>query len=209
MAVFALVMLETGVGDEVTLVGGVFLLVLAMVLAWLSTHVAENGDHMIGAIISGGTPLVGLGDSDPYRRATPSADPIEPQPTTHSQEDKPEDEDPGLGTAGGEDVTLEDSPGPAGPTVSGAVDQHLDIQGLHKRTPVASPASAPGVTSTPVSSEENQHTETGRKSTETEQMTTSCSSTTAIEITVRLKFLNDTEELAVVRPEDTIGLLTR
>lgn len=207
MAVFALVMLETGVGDEVTLVGGVFLLVLAMVLAWLSTHVAENGDHMIGAIISGGTPLVRLGDSDPYRRATPSADPIEPQPSTHSQEDKPEDEDPGLGTAGVEDVSLEDSPGPAGSTVSGAVDQHLDIQGLHKRTAVASPASAPGVTSTPVSSEKNQHTEKGRKS--TEETTTSCSSATAIDITVRLKFLNDTEELAVVKPEDTIGLLTR
>ena len=28
-------------------------------------------------------------------------------------------------------------------------------------------------------------------------------------ITVRLKYLNDTEELAVLRPHDTVGLLKR
>lgn len=205
MAVCALAMLEEGFGDEVTLIGGVFLLVLAMVLAWLSTHVAENGDHMIGTIISGvaSVPLVGLGNSDPYRRATASSDPVEPQPPTHLV-DKPEDEASGLGSAGGgEDASLEDATGPTGPAVS-AVDQHLDIQGLHKRTVAQSPASTPIPFSLP--SEESQDTERGKH---TGGTTTTSSSSSAADIKVRLKFLNDTEELATLRPQDTIGLLKR
>ncbi|KAG5280321.1 hypothetical protein AALO_G00087740 [Alosa alosa] len=198
MAVFALMMLEEGVGDEVTLVGGVLLLALAMVLAWLSTHVAENGDHMMGTIIS---PLVGLGNADPYSRSAPSADPVEPEPTTHSQEDKPEDEDSGLDSAGGEDSSLDDASGPA---VSGVVDQHLDIQGLHKRTVV--PSSPVSAIPSSLPSEECLDTEKGKP---TEGMTTSSSSSaTATDITVRLKFLNDTEELAVLGPQATVGLLT-
>lgn len=179
MAVSALAMLEEGVGDEVTLVSGVFLLVLAMVLAWLSTHVAENGEHMAGAFSLGGA-SVPLGP-DPYRGTNSSSDPAEPQTTTQPQEEKSEDEDSEQDTS--EEMSLENAAELAAPTVS-SLDEHLDIQGLHKRTVV-------------VNGQKPESRTTG----ETLQ------SSSASDIRVRLKLLNDTEKVISLSPNDTIGLL--
>ncbi|KAJ8364450.1 hypothetical protein SKAU_G00132810 [Synaphobranchus kaupii] len=126
MAVCALTMLD-GVGDEVTVAGGAVLLALALILAWLSTHVAERGDHILGTILTAGAhvSLIGLGGGDAYIGGPSSSDASEPQPASHSQEDKPDDEDPGpdVGEATGD-----------GEGASGAnVDQLLNIQGLRKR----------------------------------------------------------------------------
>ncbi|KAJ8284342.1 hypothetical protein COCON_G00031920 [Conger conger] len=187
MAVCALTMLD-GVGDEVTVAGGAVLLALALVLAWLSTHVAERGDHILGTILTAGAhvSLIGLGGGDAYIGGSSSPDASEPQPASHSPEDKPDDEDPGpeVGEATG------DGEGASGPNV----DQLLNIQGLRKR--------AAGTPSKPCTL---QAEETEGEVEEKEAANESPDQVTVI--TVRLKFLNDTEELAVLRPQDTVGLL--
>ncbi|KAG7492157.1 hypothetical protein MATL_G00012290 [Megalops atlanticus] len=187
MAVCALTMLD-GVGDEVTVAGGAVLLALALILAWLSTHVAERGDHILGTILTAGAhvSLIGLGGGDAYMGGPSSPDAPEPQPASHSQEDKPEDED--LGQEGGE--ATGDGEGASG----AGIDQLLNIQGLRKRA-----AATAGKSNPPHADEQEEQEE------EKEEVARTPGQVAAI--TVRLKFLNDTEELATLRPQDTVGLL--
>uniref|UniRef100_A0A8C6UN08 Transmembrane and ubiquitin-like domain containing 2 n=1 Tax=Neogobius melanostomus TaxID=47308 RepID=A0A8C6UN08_9GOBI len=154
MAVCALTMLD-GIDDEVAAAGGVFLLLLALIVAWLSTHVADRGDHILGTILTVGAhaSLIGLGGHDSYSGPTPS----------QSQENKPEERgtDRGDGEGAGE-----------GAEVAGS-DALLDIR--TKQQHVSPLTSDPPPTTTAIS--------------------------------VRLKFLNDTEEVAVLEPQDTVGVL--
>lgn len=155
----ALSMLD-GLGDEATALGGVLILLLALVLAWLSTHVAERGDHILGTILTVGAhaSLIGLGGHDGYAVTPSGSESGEQQSDETTDEDKQEDdEEEG---DGGEEL--------------------LDIQGGRKKM------SREGET------EVTEDDEDERAS-----------------ITVRLKFLNDTEELAVLKPQDTVGVLKR
>ncbi|XP_035262395.1 transmembrane and ubiquitin-like domain-containing protein 2 isoform X2 [Anguilla anguilla] len=189
MAVCALTMLD-GVGDEVTVAGGAVLLALALILAWLSTHVAERGDHILGTILTAGAhvSLIGLGGGDAYIGGPSGPDASEPPPASRPQEDKPDDEDPDAGEAAGE-----------GEGASGAnVDQLLNIQGLRKRAAGAGSKPRPSPADKPEEEEEEEENEEGEADRSPKQVTA---------ITVRLKFINDTEELAVLRPQDTVGLL--
>lgn len=166
MAVCALTVLD-GLGEEATALGGVVVLFLAVVLAWLSTHVADRGDHILGTILTVGAhaSLIGLGGHDSYASSPPSSEPSE-QPDEEPTEEEKQEEGEGR-PDGGEDV-----PG----------EELLDIQGGRKK----------------VSYVQGDENEEGMEE-ESEDDATS--------ITVRLKFLNDTEELAVLRPQDTVGLL--
>ncbi|XP_067229218.1 transmembrane and ubiquitin-like domain-containing protein 2 [Chanodichthys erythropterus] len=166
MAVCALTVLD-GLGEEATALGGVVVLFLAVVLAWLSTHVADRGDHILGTILTVGAhaSLIGLGGHDSYASSPPSSEPSE-QPDEEPAEEEKQEESEGR-PDGGEDV-----PG----------DELLDIQGGRKK----------------VSFAQGEENEEGMEE-ESEDEGTS--------ITVRLKFLNDTEELAVLRPQDTVGVL--
>lgn len=103
MAVCALTMLG-GMEDEVTAAGGVLLLALALALAWLSTHVADRGDHILGTILTVGAhaSLIGLGGHDSYSGGSPSADAPEQQTPPPSQENKPDDGEPGTERGEGE-----------------------------------------------------------------------------------------------------------
>lgn len=60
------VTLIEGVGNEVMVVAGVVVLILALVLAWLSTYVADSGSNqLLGAIVSAGdTSVLHLGHVD-------------------------------------------------------------------------------------------------------------------------------------------------
>ncbi|XP_048064027.1 transmembrane and ubiquitin-like domain-containing protein 2 [Megalobrama amblycephala] len=166
MAVCALTVLD-GLGEEATALGGVVVLFLAVVLAWLSTHVADRGDHILGTILTVGAhaSLIGLGGHDSYASSPPSSEPSE-QPDEEPAEEEKQEESEGR-PDGGEDV-----PG----------EELLDIQGGRKK----------------VSFVQGEENEEGMEE-ESEDEGTS--------ITVRLKFLNDTEELAVLRPQDTVGVL--
>lgn len=206
MAVCALTMLD-GMEDEVTAAGGVLLLALALVLAWLSTHVADRGDHILGTILTVGAhaSLIGLGGQDSYSAGPPGADAPEQQAAPPSQENKPDDSEPAgseRGESEGEGGAGEGAAAGAGP------DLLLDIQSkqagrLHQ-------------------SEEEEEEEEGETEDEDEedveeaddgldhedQTVTKCTPASASDsggISVRLKFLNDTEEVAVVEPQDTVG----
>lgn len=190
-----------GVGDEVTVLCGIVFLLLALVLAWLSTHVADRSDQIFGTIVTtGNTSLVRLSSVERYvaNAAAPEAD--EAQSASAPAEQKPEEEnDSGLGA----------SPGNNGPTneqvpVEGAsgltdanIDPLLNIQGLRKRTSTSGISTDEGLDPAML---ENCNART---------LTVDSVEEGEGQIKVRLKFLNDTEEVARVKPEDTIGFLKR
>ncbi|XP_010872509.1 transmembrane and ubiquitin-like domain-containing protein 2 [Esox lucius] len=186
MAVCALTM--DGLGDEVTAAGGVFLLILALVLAWLSTHVADQGDHILGTILTVGAhaSLIGLGGNDSYNGGPPSADNPEQQTPTPTQENKPEEGEPG---------SERDGEGNGEGTAGAGVDLLLNIQGKkpHRYQPDDED-----------DDDDEEEEDDYEEEEKVQELSTKVSCTS---ITVRLKFLNDTEEVAVLRPQDTVGLL--
>ncbi|XP_032393008.1 transmembrane and ubiquitin-like domain-containing protein 2 [Etheostoma spectabile] len=203
MAVCALTMLD-GMGDEVTAAGGVFLLVLALVFAWLSTHVADRGDHILGTILTVGAhaSLIGLGGPDSYSGGSASADTPEQQAPPPSQENKPDDGEPGTERGEGEET---------GEGAEGVrTDFLLDIQSKQ-------PQAGRMHTSDDEEEEEEEEEEEDELEEEDKKIikhipvlsSTICpiTTTTSASISVRLKYLNDTEDVAVVDPEDTVGVL--
>ncbi|KAM8844178.1 transmembrane and ubiquitin-like domain-containing protein 2 [Spinachia spinachia] len=201
MAVCALTMLD-GMEEEATAAGGVLLLVLALVFAWLSTHVADRGDHILGTILTVGAhaSLIGLGGHDGYGAGSPTADSSEQQAPPPSQENKPDDSEPGPERGDGE------APGEA--TDGVRTDLLLDIQ-----------SKQPQVGRLHTSDDEEEEEEEDDDDDEElgvedkniikhmPVLTGIISPTTDHSISVRLKYLNDTEEVAVVEPQDTVGVL--
>ncbi|CAB1342134.1 unnamed protein product [Coregonus sp. 'balchen'] len=188
MAVCALTM--DGMGDEVAAVSGVLLLVLALALAWLSTQVADRGDHILSTILTVGAhaSLIGLGVHDSYGGGPPSADTPEQQTSPPSQENKPEE-----GEAGSE---REDGEGTGEGTAGTGVDLLLNIQGKKPQRYQLD------------DDDEDDEEEDDEDDYEEEEKVQKLSPVVSCtSITVRLKFLNDTEEVAVLRPQDTVGLL--
>lgn len=175
-----------GVGDEVTVVAGVVVLSMALVLAWLSTYVADGSSHLLGTIVAtGDSSVIHLSPIERYVGNSVSEQ-SEPQGATEGTEEKAE-----------EGPAADPGPGPAaeqGASSSGAeatLDRLLDIQGLPQRA-----FSADAV------SQENQRVSQAVPVVEESEPNSGF-------IKVRLKFLNDTEEVATVKPEDTIGILKR
>ncbi|KAM3923841.1 transmembrane and ubiquitin-like domain-containing protein 2 [Leptodactylus fuscus] len=205
-----------GLGDEVTVVVGIFILLLALILAWLSTYVAEGNDPLLGSLIPAGRrePLIGLSNPVPPSPEPPR--PVEPQV------EKPEEGEQGQG--GEQDTDSENS----------TLDQMLDIQGVPKRGQPVPPVgeeeeevqgeddaaaqdSSQGVAQSKSPEEDEDKAQgnlirqrsIGRDHEWRKKSATVPEQTQPEEgmITVRLKFLNETEELALVRPDDTIGTL--
>ncbi|KAM9296969.1 transmembrane and ubiquitin-like domain-containing protein 2 [Gastrophryne carolinensis] len=199
-----------GLGDEVTIAAGLFLLLLALILAWVSTYVAEGSDPLLGSLMPAGRrePLLGLSNPGPPNPET--------QRTTSSeaQEEKPEEGEQGPGEeqdGGGDNPNLE---------------QVLDIQGAPKRSQAGTRggqeevatgedrgvAAPQGVSRSRTEEERATELESGprpeehgwRKRTAKSQLQSQLEEEL---ITVRLKFLNETEQVALIRPDDTIGTL--
>ncbi|KAL1780168.1 transmembrane and ubiquitin-like domain-containing protein 2 isoform X1 [Sigmodon hispidus] len=173
------VTLIEGVGNEVMVVAGVVVLILALVLAWLSTYVADSSNNqLLGTIVSAGdTSVLHLGHVDQLvSQGTP-----EPTELPHSSEGNDEKAEE-TSESGGESTGEPGARGDMEPNL----EHLLDIQGLTKRQ-AGLEHSHP---ETPLGLDDN----------------TSLSPSPSL-ISVRLKFLNDTEELAVARPEDTVGTL--
>lgn len=172
-----------GVGDEVTVVAGMIVLITALVLSWLSTYVADGGSPLLGTVGAARDPsVIHLSPIDHYVGNSVVSEHSEPQGATEGAEEKAEEGPaPDSGPAveqgdGGSDATL---------------DHLLDIQGLPQRT----------FSSVAVSLEHQGPPQTAPVP--EERVSDSGF------IKVRLKFLNDTEEVAMVRPEDTVGILKR
>ncbi|KAM9844179.1 transmembrane and ubiquitin-like domain-containing protein 2 [Aulostomus maculatus] len=200
MAVCALTMLD-GMEDEVTAAGGVLLLALALVFAWLSTHVADRGDHILGTILTVGAhaSLIGLGGQDSYSGGSPSTDAPEQQTPSPSQENKPDDGEPGTERGEGEGT---------GEGAEGLrTDLLLDIQSKQSQ------AGRPHTSDEEEEDEDGDDEELGEELKKVAKQipvlsrSISTTTTTSTSMSVRLKFLNDTEEVAVVKPQDTVAVL--
>ncbi|XP_034394419.1 transmembrane and ubiquitin-like domain-containing protein 2 [Cyclopterus lumpus] len=205
MAVCALTMLD-GMEEEVTAAGGVLLLVLALAFAWLSTHVADRGDHILGTILTVGAhaSLIGLGGHDSYSVGSPNADNPEQQTPPPSQENKPDNSEPSCERGEG------DGTGEAAEGVR--TDLLLDIQ---SKQPQARRLHASDDEEEDEEEEEEEEEEEDEEE-EDEKIIKhipvlssiiSPPTNTVTSISVRLKYLNDTEEVAVVEPQDTVGVL--
>ncbi|KAM8814245.1 transmembrane and ubiquitin-like domain-containing protein 2 isoform 1-T3 [Rhynchonycteris naso] len=173
------VTLIEGVGNEVTVVAGVVVLILALVLAWLSTYVADNSSNqLLGTIVSAGdTSILHVGHVDHLVTGQGTPEPTELPHPSEGNDEKAEEAGEGGGESSGE-------PGAGG--VEPSLEHLLDIQGLPKRQMGPENISPEA----PLRSEDS-----------------TCLPPSPSLISVRLKFLNDTEELAVARPEDTVGTL--
>ncbi|XP_030077208.1 transmembrane and ubiquitin-like domain-containing protein 2 [Microcaecilia unicolor] len=182
-----------GVGDEVTVVVGLLGLLLAMVLAWLSTYVADGSDQFLSAIVprGHGDTMVGLNHVEQYVGNPVTVEPTEPQGAAENPEEKAEESGDTLPDRGPPIPGTPVEQGDSSSIPDASLDHLLNIQGLPKR-------SSPGPTEQ--LGHENQgaggvsHGRSGNES-------------SAGLIKVRLKFLNDTEEIALVRPSDTVGIL--
>ncbi|KAK9535297.1 hypothetical protein VZT92_007686 [Zoarces viviparus] len=199
MAVCALTMLD-GMEAEVTAAGGVLLLVLALVFAWLSTHVADRGDHILGTILTVGAhaSLIGLGGHEGYSGGSPNADNPEQQTPPPSQENKPDDGEPGSERGEGEGT---------GEAAEGVrTDLLLDIQ---SKQPQAGRLHTSDDEDDEDDDEEELEEEDKNNLKHIPVFSSIISPTTntATSISVRLKYLNDTEEVAVVEAQDTVGVL--
>ncbi|XP_061441623.1 transmembrane and ubiquitin-like domain-containing protein 1 [Rhineura floridana] len=146
-----------GVGDEVTLLFGVLLVLMVLVLAWFSTRTVDRGDPLFAA-----SPPLAAGQL--------------------REEGLLEDRS-GVQVSGVGQV--KDEGAPSSEAASGGPGSGLGD--LRHRT---GPSSAPGSSLPPAgTSAEFPPADSG--------------------IVLRLKFLNDTERLARVHPEDTVGALKR
>ncbi|XP_053556027.1 transmembrane and ubiquitin-like domain-containing protein 2 isoform X2 [Bombina bombina] len=205
-----------GLGDEVTVAVGLFVLLLALTLAWLSTYVAEGSDPFLGSLMPPvrRDPLLGLSNPVP---PTP-----EPQGPTQPPVEKPEE--------GERDSGLEQGEG----SENANLDQMLDIQGVPKRSQSIPALQEENNAGQELSQEVGRGPENIQDATRIEEHLLDDSrecetleSKQQVEknvkeigcikkegkrqeeglISVRLKFLNETEEIAFMRPDDTIGSL--
>ncbi|XP_055645982.1 transmembrane and ubiquitin-like domain-containing protein 2 [Falco peregrinus] len=169
-----------GLGDEVTVMASVVALVLALVLAWLSTYVADSSGQLLGTIVTAGdAAVIRLGHMERYVGTAGAAEAPEPPRVPENTEEKTEEE---AGAASG----LAAEQGGSGSPPDPGLEPLLDIRSSPKQTSAAEPSTlgSRGGPPTPGGSD-------------------LCPGF----IKIRLKFLNDTEEVAVVRPEDTVGVL--
>ncbi|TMS14718.1 Transmembrane and ubiquitin-like domain-containing protein 1 [Larimichthys crocea] len=205
MAVCALTMLD-GMEEEVTAAGGVLLLALALILAWLSTHVADRGDHILGTILTVGAhaSLIGLGGHDSYSGGSPGADAPEQQTPAPSQENKPDDGEPGTERGGGGG-----GGGEGEGTGEGAegirADLLLDIQSKQQQAGRLHTSDEDEDEADEDDDDDDDELEEEDKKILKRIPVLPTTTATATCISVRLKFLNDTEEVAVVEPQDTVG----
>ncbi|XP_050798756.1 transmembrane and ubiquitin-like domain-containing protein 1 [Gopherus flavomarginatus] len=154
-----------GVGDEVTILFALLLIVLVLVLAWVSTHTSERSDQVFAA-------------SPPLAAGQLGAESL--------LEDGPRDPSMQTPAAGEPKEEAESSAGamPDGPDGIAA--------GLRHRA-------EPGSPQCPL--QPPRDTGASPEATDSSPMDRT--------IVLRLKFLNDTERLATVRPEETVGSLKR
>ncbi|KAM4604601.1 transmembrane and ubiquitin-like domain-containing protein 1 isoform 1-T3 [Polymixia lowei] len=195
-----------GVGDEVTLLFGALLLLLVLVLAWASTHTAETPDHLLttppvtGSSSSTSSSSSLLSTPFPDQHSSPSSvtdgntsEPLIPAPPLDSLAPPLDSLAPPLDQEGKEEPRGEEGSFGGGgriPAGEGGERNVLGGDGLRHREGASSSSSSP-VDGDLSASEAHGAPEDQRN------------------MVVRLKFLNDTERTAQVKPHDTVGYIKR
>ncbi|XP_053874362.1 transmembrane and ubiquitin-like domain-containing protein 1 [Malaclemys terrapin pileata] len=154
-----------GVGDEVTILFALLLILLVLVLAWVSTQTSERGDQVFAA-----SPPLAAGQLG--AESLLEDGPREPSMQTPAAGERKEEAESSAGAV------------PDGPDGIAAELRHRANPGSPQ-----CPLQPPGDTG--ASPEAMDSSPTDRT------------------IVLRLKFLNDTERLATVCPEETVGSLKR
>lgn len=158
-----------GVGDEVTLLFGVLLLLLILLLAWISTSTSEPPEHLFVSATRP-TPLLG---SSPAQGDSPlsSADTSSQSASSSSTNSVGESSQTEVASRTASSQEAKDEEGGRAEALG---------EGLRRRDGGGGGGGEEGESS---SSQRN--------------------------MVVRLKFLNDTERTAQVKPQDTIGYIKR
>ncbi|XP_067109452.1 transmembrane and ubiquitin-like domain-containing protein 1 [Osmerus mordax] len=216
-----------GVGDEVTLLFGAVLLLLVLVLAWASTHTTEPPEHLFNIPPSSASAAIAASihlqrnapspDQHSAPRNVTDGDGLEPPPTATtldtlapplgeegkeepqgeacSQEDDERSPVGEVGAEGSEDRGNPNEGDGAGFGRDGL--RHREGAGGTQTGAGPSPATSSSSPSLDSTSSANPLPD-GEPANGTER-----------NMVLRLKFLNDTERTAQVKPEDTIGYIKR
>ncbi|KAK1172219.1 transmembrane and ubiquitin-like domain-containing protein 1 [Acipenser oxyrinchus oxyrinchus] len=175
-----------GVGDEVTVLFALLLVLLVLVLAWASTQTTDRSEQLFqsAAFQNRAGPQSTLGET-----AAPNVDFNETPLAAGEEEEKKSSDQEEERSSPGEERS---SPGEVGSGNDGI---------RHRETAAAAAASSQ--TSAPPSDTPQPLTSTAiRHPSEADP-------TPDRNMVLRLKFLNDTERVAQVKPEDTIGYVKR
>lgn len=217
-----------GVGDEVTLLFGAVLLLLVLVLAWVSTHTAEPPEHLFTTPPSSVSASSSAVSASLQLRTTPSSDQLSAPGNVTTEGDSPELAPPttldtlvpplgeegkaepqgeagsqrgggripeeGEDGEGGERSLLEEEGGGFGR--DGLRRREGAVDGQTGAGP--SPSSSPLLSGPLDSASSANPTSEAYPADDIDR-----------NMVLRLKFLNDTERTAQVRPEDTIGYIKR
>ncbi|XP_010891553.2 transmembrane and ubiquitin-like domain-containing protein 1 [Esox lucius] len=211
-----------GVGDEVTLLFGAVLLLLVLVLAWASTHTAEPPEHLFT------TPPASASSVSAalhLRSASSDQQPVQSDVTTGESSNSPESSsapssvnslNPPLGEEGkaerGSQIPEGDGRG-RGAEEEGAGGEGNLLEegsplsdGLRHRDGVGGGQTGASTGTSPSHPTPNplDSASSTRPPPEVEP-----ADATERNMVLRLKFLNDTERTAQVKPEDTIGYIKR
>ncbi|KAL0966711.1 hypothetical protein UPYG_G00299100 [Umbra pygmaea] len=194
-----------GVGDEVTLLFGVILLLLVLVLAWVSTHTADPPEHLFTvppASVSVSSAALQL-QSSTGQQPVPSDVTADESSGPESPSAPPDSPTLPLGDEGKAEAERRIAEGgEAGETggessLLGGLGEGFDRDGLRHRDGVGGGQTFPTQNPTDSASSSRQPPEGGSADAAERNMV------------LRLKFLNDTERTAQVKPEDTIGYIKR
>lgn len=223
-----------GVGDEVTLLFGAVLLLLVLVLAWASTHTAEPPEHLFttpptsaSVAVSASIHLRNAPSSDQHSdpRNSTDGDSLELPSTATSLDtlapprgeegkEEPQGEAGSHGEEGGMPEVevgregLEDRRNPLEGEGAG-----FGRDGLRHREAAGGAQTGAGPSPSPTSSASSPSSSTSPSLDSTSSANSipdaDPASDTDRSMVLRLKFLNDTERTAQVKPEDTIGYIKR
>lgn len=211
-----------GVGDEVTLLFGAVLLLLVLVIAWASTHTAEPPENLFT------TPPTSSSSSSVSAslqlRTAPSDPHLAPNNITTNDSDSPElppttttlvSLTPPLGEEGKAEAggQIPEVGGERGVEGAGGESSLLEEEGsgfrrdgVRHREGVGGGQAGAGPSPSP-----SFPTPSPLDSASSDSHFPDVDTTAAAErnMVLRLKFLNDTERMAQVKPEDTIGYIKR
>ncbi|XP_066573655.1 transmembrane and ubiquitin-like domain-containing protein 1 [Amia ocellicauda] len=178
-----------GVGDEVTLLFAVVFLVLVLVLAWASTHTADRSEQLFtSSPASPATAPHRAGPQSTLGATAPSeTDPQETAPAAGGRGEEGKDSSSSVG----EEESTEGAAHEGG-EFGGDGLRHRETAGGVQSVPDPRPPDSPEPSASSANSQPPQDDSPDERN-----------------MVLRLKFLNDTERVAQVKPEDTIGYIKR
>ncbi|KAK6492073.1 transmembrane and ubiquitin-like domain-containing protein 1 [Huso huso] len=188
-----------GVGDEVTVLFALLLVLLVLLLAWVSTHTTDRSEQLLQSAASQrrAGPQSTLEEA-----AAPDTDLNETSLAAGEEEKKSSDQEGERSSREEERSSREEERSSREEERSSREEVGSGNDGIRHRE-TAAPAAASSQTSAPPSDTPQPLTSSANS------QPSEAGPTPDRNMVLRLKFLNDTERVAQVKPEDTIGYVKR